>query len=464
MLQINKLIKNIIIWFPLIFLFFPAFYIGSIPIYDITIAISIMILSFYINPLNIIFSNFKYKFFKILIYYIFWVTVTGLILVLKGKFAFNYYLYAVFVQFFINNLMWYIYPSLAFPKIYSLEKLIKFLLVFIYIVCLYGLLEYICIKLGINLIENIKNVIINRRAMHGYGFYTDRIQSFFDEPGYLGSFLCINLPIIYKVILSKFKILKSKLINYWFKKTYIPLIWLIIFLTMSPIWIVFSIILTIIYFSKKIFSKKTLLFFLIILPFFVISSSIVLKKIDLEKTYVNRIFIFINYCRDFNTFNRKEPSLGIRIFNYRVRYNIFKDNIIFGVGYKNTEYHALKYYEKSNWSILPTQTPDIGKDNYTTVSGSILWNALSDTGIVGIILLYAFLLNTIIKYNDISKVMHISLEQLFMQGVKGAIIAIVCISFYDLRSNFVYFWFLYGLLISYIQYYKKLYYKSNKGE
>ncbi len=450
--SLNTLIRNIFLLSPFVFLFLQSFYIPktNIPIYDIIIAIFFIIIIWkqrhYINL-------FKYNFFKILCLYILWVICSGAFLVAIEVYSFNYYLYSVFILFIFNNITWFLYPSIICPHYFSLKKLIKFILIAIYIVCLYGLLVYICNKINFTFINYINDIFVTRRDTNY--FIRSRLSSFFEEPGYLGGFICINIPLIYEIILSKYKIIKNKYANYLFKKSYLPIIFITLILTKSPIWLCFATIISLAYFHKVITKniKKIILYFLIIIVS--LYSYLKISNFDISTTYLKRIQVVLENKHNLSDLILAEQSLGNRIVSYNIRYNLFKMYPITGIGYKNAEYNVSKGLKNNNLpltlelkKLLSTQS------KYIILNGSILWNSLSDTGAVGFILFYLFLLFCIFKINEIKSKLPENIDKNFIRGIQYSIITIILISFYDIRSNFTYLWFLFGLVICFIQHYK----------
>ena len=249
------------VYISLIFLFLPSMYIpgGNIPVYDIIIGITFLTLL--LNSKQLIKKFFLLNIYpiKYLFLYIFWCIVSGLILVILNKFDIFNYLYAVFILFIYNNLTWFLLPIFTIPNIISISKIKKFLLIGIYVICIYGLLVFIFNSLNINILNPIQDIINNRRE----NVLITRNLSVFEEPGYFGGFLCINLPLIYKTVLSNFKIAKNVALNFVIKKTYIFLVWITIFTIKSPIWLIFCLLSTLVYFSKNIIKiiKKSIILF-----------------------------------------------------------------------------------------------------------------------------------------------------------------------------------------------------------
>ena len=279
--MIPKKIVIFIIFLPLFFLFLQSFYVPgtNIPFYDIIIGLSFFLLIL-INPKFFIrFFTFKELYYKVLWLYIAWVFVSGIFLVFMGIYKFPIFLYAAIALFFYNNISWYIYPTLLVPHFISLKNLIRYLLISIYLICLYGILVFLFNKINVPILEPIQNIIVNRRDF----ISTTRVLSVFEEPGYMGGFICINIPIVYNIVLSKFKVFYNKYINYFFKKSFIPLYIVTLILVQSPIWLIIFIIINLIYFYKIIIKYfKTMLIIILML--------VICANIEMSKEYISKKF------------------------------------------------------------------------------------------------------------------------------------------------------------------------------
>ena len=464
----NRIEHNITIFFiymSLIFLFLPSLYLfgRTIPLYNLIIGSTLFILLILSkNIFRDILYFFKYRFFIMLLIYIFWIFLCGLFLVMFDQYRLINYLYGAFLLFAYNNLTWYFLPALICPKFISLKKMVRFLLFAIYVVCIYGIIIYLVSGIcNLHILDLINDFIVNRRAFILDGHITtSRVYSVFEEAGYFGGFLCINLPLIYKIILSKHKLHKNKFINAFVKKTYIPIIALTIILIQSPIWFVFSIISTLIYFRKlfRLNKLKNIIIIFFSSIFIFLSSLIVIMNFDVSSTFLNRISKTFSAVKSFDMLIYAEPSLATRIIGYTIRLKTFINHPFTGVGYKNTEYHAIKVLNNSNIPLtteVHKNAENLNKQGFLQLSGSIFWNILSDTGLIGIIFFYSFIIFSIKEINKILKNLPYSLEKNFMIGVKNSYISIICFSIYDLRPNFVYFWFLFGLTLCFILYNRK---------
>lgn len=464
--ELNNLIK-IIVFLPILFFFLPAMYIPgvNIPYYDLFMAIFLLFICIFAKKLFNKLLNFtKYRFFRVLLTLIIYIITTGFSLLLIGKFEILHYIYGVFLFFIFNNLSWYIYPFIVSNKFIPLKSLMRIFLIAVYIICLYGLFEYFCTNImHSDLLIPIQHIILNRRFMifENYDVVSSRLYAVFEEPGYLGAFLCINLPIIYNVIFSKFYLCKNTILNTIIKKTFLIILFFTILAVQSPIWLIVYILVNFYYFRKNILFliKK---FFKFIILIFVITILILLNlstlfnNIKISETYINRISQVVFAGLDPSKLKYAETSLYTRIYSYSVRLEIFKDNFFFGVGYDNTKNQAKNYIYKSTLPA-PVDLKNNGSNKPNNINGSILWNYLSDTGIFGTFLLYLFFITNLLKLKNINKKINFSsFEITFMKGTEISYLILILISFYDIRPNVVWIWFLLGFNLPYIFYIKRL--------
>ena len=182
-----------------------------------------------------------------------------------------------------------------------------------------------------------------------------------------------------------------------------------------------------------------------------------LMEIPISNTFLVRVQKTITSGTDFKIFVMKEPSLANRIISYIVRFKMFQKYPITGIGYKNTEYHAADIFAKQE--ILTYESSEKLKNlknGKMGMNGAIFWDTLSDTGIIGILLYYLFVFSLIQVLNKLIKNIPNGIVQKFMFGLKNSYLCLICLSFYDIRPNFIYFWFLYGLTTCCILYKKQL--------
>lgn len=460
---------KIFILLSMLFLFLPSFYLPNtnIPVYDIVIALP-LVLFFFLLPRDFI-SNLcrlsRYTHFKILLFFILWVFFVGILSVILGRYYISHFLYATLLLFFYNNFSWYIFPSLIFPKFFSLRFLIKFLFLGIYIICIYGLLVYLFNVLGLDILNYIQNIINNRREE----IVTLRVLSVFEEPSAMGGFICVNLSMLYKLMFSKYKIFKNKYLNIVIKKTYLPVLILTIIFIQSPIWLPIFGIITFIHFYKVIydFIKKNIVIFLTTLFLFwsILSMSLIqISQVDISQTFLNRIVVVSKTLTNWDMFIISEGSLANRILSYYLRLKVWQEHPITGIGYKNTEYNLHKAVNNSNLTLTKETNLRIAdsynRKGYILINASILTMLLSDTGIIGALLYFLFVILNIKTVNKILKLIKLRndkknncIDYIFMEGIRNSYITIIGLSIYSININNIYLWFLYGLTNVFIMYF-----------
>lgn len=451
-LQFN-IIKSFL-FITLLFLFLPAFYFPgtNIPLYALIIglALGICLVAFRKSYTFQILKLLKYNYFRVLIFFILWVIFVGLLFVVLGKYPFYHFLYATFLLLIYTNLSWYLFPALIIPNIFSLRFFIKFLFLGIYIICIYGLLVYLFNIMGINLLNYIQDIINNRREE----IVSLRVLSVFEEPSAMGGFLCANLPLLYTLILSKYKVFKNNFLNIFIKRTYIPILIITIIFIQSPIWLIFFSIVTLIYFSKEIIKTikrrfvPIFIFVIIILGIFTVQLN-KFESIDISQTFLQRIVNVTQTMTDWDALVIADGSFANRLFSYATRVKLFMKYPLTGVGYKNAEYNIygilnntkIRITKEMSGAILNSNT----RNGYVQINGSILWILLSDTGLIGTILFYMFLILSIKKIDKCISITINGIEKDFMKSVRNSYIAVICLSFYSININIIYWWFLYGL-------------------
>ena len=444
----NKILKTILL-FPLGFLFLMAFYIPgtNIPLYDIIMGIG-FITAFLLFPkriVNLFLKLSKLRHFKMLLLFTLWIIFVGILFVVRGKYPWNHFIYATFLLFLYNNYTWYLYPLILYPQIISEKDIIKFLYITLYLICLYGLISYTLQICGLGFLDIVQKIVLTRREE----FDTARVLSVFEEPSHMGGFLCIVLPFVYKLSLSKYKIFKNNIFNVLIKKSFIPLVILTICFVQSPMWIIFFFIITAIYFSKKIFYsvKKHIVKVCSILIILLLLFTISVRAVDINSTFLNRITKVVGVLTNWDAIVLADGSFANRILSYGARARLWFEYPITGVGYKNAEYHVAEILTKKMNVAMPKSMKEalINKDGLVRINGSILWILLSDTGLVGFLLFYLFVILSIIKLNKITSYLPNCLPKDYITAVKYVYINVICLSIYGTNINTIYIWFFLGL-------------------
>lgn len=356
---------------------------------------------FFIN--NLLYMIKYSPFIYFCIFYL-WSILTILIAYPKGLLSFIGFLTGFIGGLTFSSLFVFITVYILLKENYiNLKGVIKFLAIFYLFVFVMGIIQFIGNELDNELIRNFVSLFNNKRLIfsgeeENIFLLKNRVQSIFDEPGGLGSFIYGHLPIIYSISLSKYKIFKNNILNYSVKKLLIPLTILNLLLTKSPIALIFSFIVTGLYFYKIIIKslKKYYLYIIIIFSAFLCILFLIPHFINIKETYLNRIFISLPNLLNLETLILVEPSLATRIINYIVLIKIGLSNFIFGVGYGAIVKIYLVYLKNSS---LPL-TQELFDNIYTynrNPAVAIFYRVFAETGIVGLFLLISFYIKTTIK-------------------------------------------------------------------
>lgn len=443
--------------------FFPAFIVplgGAMYIYVISIlGYSVLFLSILLFHDKFIFIKklFHIKTFRLFCLFISFCIITTIIHNFLGYNKGGLFNKMIAVGNFLTpNILVYFLPIFGLTvfkvKVNSMIKLFYFML---YMVIFIGLIQYFAYifefsvliqaidflsnKVSINTVPNLYNCVI-----------TKRVYSVETEPSILGQFIFITLPFIYMLNRTGFSIYRNIKLNYMIKKTIFPMAIIVLILTKSPIYLVlvFSeiFVLFLIYNYKKI--KKIILPLFLIITFLIILFLIYRLfniDIDIDKSYLSRIFVALSCIDDFEKLVYFEPSLATRIISYYTQVIIFTKNIFFGVGIGNAEYVASRIF-----MLLPiplTSESFIGYFKYTykvVLNPSVIYTLLAETGLVGFALYVFFVANNIIALSKL-KLYTSGFYADFINSLSLSTVAICVISFYNLAINNRMMWLLYGL-------------------
>ena len=251
--------------------------------------------------------------------------------------------------------------------------------------------------------------------------------------------------------MSKYKIFDNKYLNKLTKILAIPLFWVCLILTKSPIWLVFCLLLTGIYFAKNIIAFIIKHFIKFSIAFVLICACIMLflSKINTSDTYLNRIYVALQTFKNFEIFIFAEPSLATRVLSYYYTFKVFLANCILGVGLGNAKYYTLtqilnhpmpltyEFHSRLN-NILILRESKMG------LNGSLFFDILSDTGIIGFVLFYYFLIKNYLWEKKL-KLYYTGIYYLFLDGISKGTLAYIFISIYDINYLTLFIWFFFGM-------------------
>lgn len=472
-----------ILFLPILFLFIPSFVVW-IPglntifyIFYLTIYFA-LIIQILVHPKEFYkkIRNYIYKTpFKIFCLALILMIVNALFLSIIGVTTFSVSIKNIFFQIFLRIIPLCAYFLYIIDKYISYKDFVRTFLLLFWLYMLLGIIIFISQLFNFMLIPNIADFLSNARYIRAvntgsfdmfpdvsnyYAFGLPRIDNLHEEPSLYARFIYVILPLIYSFSLSPIKLVKSKVLNLIVKKSYIPLTILNIILSMSPIFLILTLVISFIYFFKNIilFIKKYFVLFLSIL----ISICIFMSNINFANTYISRIVNVITQVKSFNDFILVEESLAIRIINYANILCIFLKKPFTGVGFGNIKSYMLEQYNHSPLPLTPRieSRIQLATSNNTPIlsDSSLIYMLLAENGIfIFTIYIYFF----IILYNSISRLLKLFANNkngfyyVNLRGIKYSLIGIFIIFFYDSSLLTTEFYIVYIMSLILIYKYKR---------
>lgn len=388
----------------------------------------------------------KNKYNSLWIYVLFFVYILCLTIVqsLLGKTNPLPSIFGVILQYGISLFCCYIVSAYTSYKMFSEKYLIRLIYSVFYIILLLGLVDFFVYIFNIvplqkcmALFFNVKQIMSNEAFVKAYSIGLPRVQSVYFEPGFFAEYTFFLLPIFYSLSLSKYKIFKNKYINSIIKKTTIPLIWIDLILTQSPIWLVLSGISTAIFFGIKFiinFRRNIKKYTVILLTSMTVCclTIVPISTMNLKETYLGRIFTVVETMSNINLLIYSEQSLGTRISNVINLIDIGSRKTWFGYGHSN----LVPQMEKQ---ILSGKSPVAITDEMRrmmlkkipSLQNPPLTNIFVRYGIIALFLYYAFILKSIFALKKCLKYVQGNMYN-FIFGLQGTLISYIVISCYDI--------------------------------
>ena len=384
--------------------------------------------------------------FKWLLLFMSFAFIGSILNIFTGHISFFRFLISYIITYVFSFAIYYLL-GLILPSIISSKKIIKIFIIPLFIILLFGCIEFILLSMHFYPFTYIHAFLTGKPAGYiilkmGY----PRIESLFLEPSIYAWFLCCIIPLTYSVFVSKIKLFKNKFLNIVFAKSILPMALISIILTQSPINLIFGI--SILFFTVCAFSKmaieqlfKIVLFTLGIIGLFII----LLLNVDISESYLNRIAVTFSAITDFDKLIEVEASLATRIVSYVNMFIIYLHHPIFGTGCGSLTTEMYKQLPNSplplTWELLNL----ISQNKASNANPAIFFKIIVDTGTVGIICFSLFLYNILIKTNKklLSYYANISY---FILGIKYTFITFVILMFYNSDIATHYFWALFGVI------------------
>ena len=466
-----KINLKYIIFIALLLLMLPAFcfIIGQqfIPVYIPAILFLLCLLIIFYNKqlLNSLLFYYKKTPFKYLVFFFIWAFITIIFSIIKGNFFIGGFITGTLGGLICSVMLPCILSLFIVPKYINIKTFIRFLYLFFWFVFLLGILDFLIFYFDIPVLKELITILSNKRLLMYNSTEITRVmvgnlpraRSIFEEPSFLGYFIFIVSPIVYEWTLSKYKIFKNNIINIITKRTIIPFMWISLILTQSPIFLIFNIIFTTVYFLiiRQEYKKIIKHFIPISILFLSLISVIllILTKIDLSNTYLNRIFLVIQNINSFEDFIMVEPSLGTRLITIINAIKMGLQHLFLGVGYGNMSYLIAE--QLSHSSIPLTEELELFVLlNKTTPASTIFIKIFSETGIIGTYLFYYFIVKEIIILHKLIPMLY-GKAKILISSFQIFLITYILSTFYSSLLNDSYTWVIVGFILTVTNYYIK---------
>lgn len=384
---------------------------------------------------------YKMNFGKFLYFLVLWTMITIVASIFQGTFILSSFISNYIGNFFNTYLFPFIIGFLTVStfKLKSYKILNKILFFTLFSVLILGIIEYIGIKYNISSIKCIFSTLVNRAALlnssekiFNMAYNKPRIASIFGEPGELANFLVVSSPIYFYLYKTKEILIYNKIITNCLKLLLILLFSISLILTQSPINLVFILIIIALFAlnNLKHLYLKYKKYFIYILSITIILTILIpmafISNMDTNNNYLSRIVKVTQNIKSINNIILAEGSLGTRICTYEAQIRMGLDYPIFGVGYANMNSQWGKYVLK-----LPhTITPEVYRyaiANTQKGGAAFVWKIFAETGIIGVILLYSFLLMLLFKAKQFAQ---FTKNYNLCKAFYYSLLIYVCFSFY----------------------------------
>lgn len=353
--------------------------------------------------------------------------------------------------------------SILISKYVSNNNLVKIFVSVFYSILILGILDIIAYLLNIKFIQYIFAGLHTRWIFAGNDFafkamsgILPRMQSIYDEPSQFGWIIFMCSPVLLYLYLNKVKIFKNKILNIVIENTIIPLMYLDLICTFSPIMIIFTGIsngiIYILHFLKKLkqnpisYLKKAAffaVFIVIILSVFYVKNNNIVN----ETSYaLNRVTTVVNNIKSIDDIIIKEQSLGTRLYTIINNVIIFTKNPVIGIGFGQITTHMRNQIMDSpvsmNYEIYSQYI------NNKISSAGIGYRILCENGIIGF-LLYTLMFVRLFKNIKLCKKKSENKKEFyFLQGLSISIISIYILFLYDIPFANPLPWVIIGISIA----------------
>ena len=346
-------------------------------------------------------------------------------------------------------------------KIMTPKNLLKIFYCTFYIIMLWGIVDFLAFTFHIAILQKIIPCFCNVALLRDVGFdkaYSlglPRVQSVYFEPGFFAEYIFFFMPILYSLATSKFKIFDNIVLNKIIKISTIPLIWINLILTQSPIWLVFGVITTIGFFGYRIFKSLDLKKVIIaIITFFILGMSCILtiQSTNLKSTYLGRVIAVTENFNDINKLIIAERSLGVRLAHMLNLINIGMRTPFFGAGHSNlVPLLSKQFLEGKSVVFADGDATKMVFSKNPSIHNPPITNIFVRYGGVGLIFYYFFIFKTIFALKRQYNILKDSLLRDFIFGLMLSVTSYIILSCYDMTIGHLICVFVIGISIGIIQ-------------
>ena len=392
---------------------------------------------------------------KLFLIFALWVIVDSLLLIFIGKMGLFKPLMPILLGIFAS-LGLLVFLGFLFVSVLGIKKSMKYIYSFLYAINVIGIINFFIFTFKIDWLSKIYFFFVNKRLLvmnwdAQVGNLIPRIQSVFEEPSFLAFFICINLPLVYAMTLCKAPIYKNPKINKFVKYTAIPLMWIVLLGTLSPINIIFGVIISVIYYLiiSKVSLKKVAVYtfsicFSLIIFYFLVDAA------GEDSKVFYRIKMVLYSIGNFESFVLMEPSLATRVVYAVNMFIIFLQNPFLGVGIGNLS-EPLYYQIDSSpvpltleISVMALKALSPAAFGYTP---SIFFRFIAELGFIGIGLLYAFFFQMYVLCGKLSRFFLKGEYSRYFFGLKYMFLTFLILSFYSSDLYLNYYWIMCGIAL-----------------
>lgn len=388
------------------------------------------------------------KFVRYILYFtIFEIIALFFILLFQKQFKYTFLL-SILMRMSGSLLIVFLGVYIGIKK--DINFLIKFIFYLLISIYLYGLFDFFIYFFHINQAESILKFFMNARNSEKIillGFLP-RIQAGFEEAAYYSYFVILTLPLTYYFYKSNYKILKNKYLSLVLKKCMPLLAWLTLILSQSPIYCIFAVIISLVYYlirQKTTLQNKMIKFTGCILIFILLLFAFC--SINFGNSFLGRIQNVISNFGSFKLLVIVEPSLATRICSYVNMFCLFLKHPILGCGTGNLSNVLTAQFQHSPLPITPEIYIKSIVGDAKLLNASVLFSTLAEQGIIGTLLYYIAFISLITRSFKYDK-LYSSYQKEFIIHLRYVLIVFLAFSFYESFSYFQIIWLISAFLLS----------------